>query len=67
MHSSKTFRAHDSPGRVSKEEFPIPDVTRQHGVGGVAGLLPDLEWLDACLTDAGYNIARTLGPEKRSD
>ena len=30
-------------GGVSKEELPIPDVTREHGVGGVFGLLPDLE------------------------
>src|SRR5208282_5864277 len=32
-----------SPNGVSKEEFPIPDVAREHGVGCVPGLLPDLE------------------------
>ncbi len=36
-----------SPKGVSKEEFPVPDVAREHGVGCVPGLLPDLEGRDA--------------------
>ena len=27
---------------VADEQLPVPDVARQHGVGGVSGLLPDL-------------------------
>jgi hypothetical protein len=36
-------RSEENSGGVPKEEFPVIDVTREHGVGGVSGLLPDLE------------------------
>jgi len=38
---------------VPHEELPIPHVAREHGVGGVAGLLPDLERRNAGAGCAG--------------
>jgi len=36
-------RLEKNPYGVSEEEFALSDVTRKHRVGGVPGLLPDLE------------------------
>ncbi len=36
-------RLEKSAGGVPEEEFALSDVTRQHRVRGVPGLLPDLE------------------------
>jgi hypothetical protein len=36
-------RLEENAGGVPEEEFPVSDVTREHGVRGVAGLLPDLK------------------------
>jgi hypothetical protein len=33
----------ENAGGVSEEEFALLDVTREHGIRGVTGLLPDLE------------------------
>jgi hypothetical protein len=46
-------RLEEDAGGVPKEEFPVPDVPREHGVGGVSGLLPDLERRDARPSCAG--------------
>src|SRR5271166_4688059 len=48
-----SLRAGDILFCVSEEELPIPDVAREHGVGDVPGLLPDLERRDARLRGAG--------------
>jgi hypothetical protein len=46
-------RSEENAGGVPKEEFPVADVTREHGVGGVSGLLPDLERGDTRPSRAG--------------
>jgi hypothetical protein len=42
--SDRSFeRLKKNPSGVPLEKFAAPDVTGEHGVGGMAGLLPDLE------------------------
>ena len=38
------------PTRHSQEELSVPHLAREHGVGGVPGLLPDLEGRDVRLS-----------------
>jgi hypothetical protein len=46
-------RLEENAGGVPDEEFPVPDVAGEHGVGGMPCLLPDLERGDARPSRAG--------------
>ena len=45
-------RLEENAGGVSKKQFTLPDVPAEHGVRGMACLLPDLERGDACTSCA---------------
>jgi hypothetical protein len=54
------------PRRLAEEELPLADVTRKRGVGGMPGLLVDLERRDARPSRAGGKAgAQGYGPNIR--
>ena len=59
-------RLEENAGGVPEEEFPVSDVAREHGVRGVAGLLPDLERRDARPSSRSSRSRRAgYGPNTR--